>query len=41
VDGLGISGPGDATPRCGNLPVCPTDLVWPGTQQITVEESER
>jgi Baseplate J-like protein len=41
VDRLGIRGPGDTAPRCGNLPLCPTDLVWSGAHRIDVEESER
>jgi hypothetical protein len=41
VDGLGIRGPGDTAPRCGNLPICPTDLVRSGPHHIRVEESER
>jgi predicted phage baseplate assembly protein len=30
VDGLGISGPHDTAPRCGNLPLCPTELALSG-----------
>jgi hypothetical protein len=41
VDRLGIRGPGDTVPRCGNLPLCPTDLVWSGAHRLNVEESER
>ena len=39
VDGLGISGPGDQPPRCGNLPLCPTELVWSRPHQIIIERT--
>jgi predicted phage baseplate assembly protein len=39
VDELGISGPGDAAPRCGNLPLCPTELVESRPHRIQVEEN--
>jgi predicted phage baseplate assembly protein len=39
VDGLGISGPEDAVPRCGNLPLCPTELVDSRPHRIHVKES--
>ncbi|MFF0739581.1 putative baseplate assembly protein [Streptomyces sp. NPDC004111] len=38
VDGLGISGPHDTAPRCGNLPLCPTGLALSGTHSIHVAE---
>jgi hypothetical protein len=41
VDDLGLVGPGDAAPRCGSLPLCPTDLVHPGEHRIRVVEEER
>jgi predicted phage baseplate assembly protein len=41
VDRLGISGPDDAAPRCGNLSLCPTQLVWSRPHRITVEEGTR
>ncbi|MEU4219146.1 putative baseplate assembly protein [Actinoplanes sp. NPDC026623] len=41
VDGLGLTGPGDARPRCGNLPLCPTELVASRPHRITVKEGQR
>jgi hypothetical protein len=38
VDELGISGPEDARPRCGNLPLCPTELVESRPHHIHVKE---
>jgi predicted phage baseplate assembly protein len=38
VDELGISGPEDTRPRCGNLPLCPTELVDSRTHHIRVKE---
>jgi predicted phage baseplate assembly protein len=39
VGGVGISGPADAVPRCGRLPLCPLELPDSGLHRITVEES--
>lgn len=36
VSGLGLQGPEDAQPRCGNLPVCPDGLVTPGRHSIEI-----
>ena len=38
VDELGISGPEDTRPRCGNLPLCPTELVDSRPHRIHVKE---
>lgn len=38
LDELGISGPTDARPRCGNLPLCPTELVESQPHRIRVKE---
>jgi predicted phage baseplate assembly protein len=39
VDELGISGPEDTAPRCGNLPLCPTELIESRPHRIRVKES--
>ena len=39
VDGLAISGPKDAAPRCGNLALCPTELPDSRPHAITVKET--
>ncbi len=36
VDELGLQTEGDLEPRCGNLPVCPDDLIASGKHQIQV-----
>ncbi|MER5225469.1 putative baseplate assembly protein [Streptomyces flaveus] len=41
VDGLGISGPDDTGPRCGNLPLCATELALSGPHSITLAEVAR
>jgi Baseplate J-like protein len=40
VDELGLTGPGDAAPRCGNLTLCPTDLVQSAAHTIRVVEEQ-
>lgn len=41
VDGLGISGPHDSGPRCGNFPLCATELALSGPHLITLAEVAR
>lgn len=40
VDGLGLSGPGDAVPLCGNLPLCGAELVSLRPPRIVVVEED-
>jgi hypothetical protein len=36
VTGLGLRARGDAEPRCGNVEICPNDLVAPGRHRIEI-----
>jgi hypothetical protein len=40
VEGLGLADAGDTAPRCGNLPLCGTELVSLKPPRITVIEEE-